>query len=153
MLYCPRRRFNHIGRRCVHMKAALRGQAAGGRKLQCGPGLSKRDRACGGYFCGTGDLRFRRHECPFPPETQILVEGWAHMENTEWRPIGALPDQLTPVDGPPSILERVGLVCAPQLVSLPRAEMYWGGHWRRIMRATLETCATSPFDRRRMQSP
>ena len=74
VLYRPRRRLGHRGRHRGHQ-----GRADGGLRLQCRPGRARKERARGGDRGGTGKRLVRRHERPFPPKTQVLVEVWAHM--------------------------------------------------------------------------
>ena len=82
VLYFSQRRLDHRELSCGHQQTALRVQTAGGWRLQCRPGRAREDCARGGYQCGTSGRRLGRHERPFPPEMQILDEGWAHMQHT-----------------------------------------------------------------------
>ena len=41
VLYRPQQSLNHRGHSHVHQKAASRGRAAGGRRIQCGPGQAR----------------------------------------------------------------------------------------------------------------
>ena len=62
---------------------------------------------CGGDSGGTGEHWVIGHELPFPPEMQVLVEGWANIDHAARQYCGALPDRLPPGDGPPFVPERI----------------------------------------------